>query len=276
MRVIAILGAVLGLGTALAAQSSASSSTWFLSSIELASGEEQDTLLYKLRPQQGAGLVAHPCAMSATYVLEGGFPAALDATVLGSPWLTGVRPYYVPQRGSPTLTLHGTELNLGPTPIVTVGGQPATVGVRANSQLQITMPDQPVPGYQPVLVTSVFGNTILTEGVGVLPMIELLCPMLSDTPNGLRIRGTQNDVMVLAMSFGLAGSPFALPPYGYSFQLDFGLLVLSSGFVLSGGDTLDLIVPPLALTGLIYVQTFTFSSSNPGYAPGSFSNVVRI
>ncbi|MFO1050906.1 MAG: hypothetical protein U1F36_01670 [Planctomycetota bacterium] len=280
MHKLLITASLLCCATSLVAQhkqsGSSSSQTWFLSCIELASGEEQDTLLYKLRPAQGAGVVPTPCASSATYVLDGGFPAMLDAPVTGQPWMTAVRPQFVPQRGNPTLTVHGTELDLGPTPGLTFGGSPATPGPRLVDSFQVTLPDQPVPGYQPVVLTSPLGNSILSEGIGVLPMVELSCPTQTNTPDGIRFRGTQGDAFVIGLSFGLAPVPFVLAPYGYEFQLDFGLLVLTPGVVLSSSDTYELVVPPLAITGLMYVQTFTFATSNPGYAPGSFSNVVRI
>ena len=259
----------------LAAQS-ASSRNYFLSSVELASGEEADTLLYKLRPAQGAGLVPEPDSRSTHYVMTGGFPATLDAPVIGRPWITGVRPFYVPQRGSPTLTIHGTELNLGPSPTVTIGGQTASVGVREVDRMSVTLPVQPVPGYQRVLVSNTMGDTVLTSGVGVLPMLELLCPLQSTVPGGLRFRGTVGDVMILALGIAIAPTPFVLDGFGYSLQIDQSFLAVSSGYVLSGSDTIDFVVPPLTVIGTILVQAFDFGSTNPGYAPGSFTNVVRI
>ena len=82
---------------------SASSQTYFLAATEFGSGGEADTLLYKLQPSQGTGLVVEPQSQSANYVMVGGFPAALTAPVTGRLWMSGVRPFFVPQVGNPLL-----------------------------------------------------------------------------------------------------------------------------------------------------------------------------
>jgi hypothetical protein len=251
-----------------------SSSNYVISSVELGSGEEADTLLYKVQPSQGAGVVVEPDCASATYVITAGFPAVLDATVTGSPWMTAVRPFFVPQFGNPTVRLHGTEMFLGSTPTVTIGGQPAAVGGRTVDEILVTLPDQPVPGFQPVVVTNGLGSTILTEGVGVLPLLENREPMNTATPIEIRYQGTQNDLMILALGFGTTPTPLTLPGYGYSLQLEpSGLITSTFYFVSSPDGRLEIHGPAIPFVGLFHVQALVLTD-NPGYAPGSWTNAT--
>jgi len=86
--------------------------------------------------------------------MRGGFTGALSSPVLGQPWLTGVRPFWIKPNGNPDLTLHGSELWLGPTPVITIGGVPAGVVARTVDQMVITPPALTVPGFQPVVTTT--------------------------------------------------------------------------------------------------------------------------
>ena len=53
--------------------------------------------------------------------------------------------------------------------------QPASTITRTVDNIVMTMPDQPVPGFQRVTFSNNVGTTTIPEGVGVLPMIGLRC-----------------------------------------------------------------------------------------------------
>ncbi|HEU4417374.1 MAG TPA: IPT/TIG domain-containing protein [Planctomycetota bacterium] len=253
---------------------SASSQTYFLVAAEWANGEETNTLLYNLRPSQGNGLVVEPISQSSTYVILGGFPAMLSATVIGRPWLTGVSPFYVPQFGNPQLTLHGTEMWLGGTPTVAIGGQNATVNGRTADTVLITMPGQPVPGLQPVQVTNNLGTTTLNEGVGVLPMLELREPLNGTDPNRIRYHGSPIEIVVLGIGQGLAPTPVVFPGFGYSLQLDPNTVVLTVAYLTDAEGRVDIPLSPFP-SGIFRVQALVFTN-NPGYYPGSWTNQLPL
>jgi hypothetical protein len=213
-----------------------------------------------------------PQSGSATYVLEGGFPALLDAPVLGRPWLTGVQPFFVPQTGNPTLTLRGTEMYLGPVPTVTIGGQIAPVGGRTADQMLVTLPDQPAPGFQPVVVTNSLGATVLNQGVGVLPLLERREPLNDATPFEIRYQGTQGDFVFLAIGFGVTPTPYELPGYRYSLQLEPSGIILSNFYFVGAADGRFTIAgPPIPFFDVFTLQALVISEA-PGYAPGSWTN----
>ena len=130
---------LLGAGS-LAAQS-ASSKSYFLVGGEQASGGTCQTPKYALTAAVGSGVVAAR-STSSRYTLVGGFTAMLETKTTGRPWLTGVRPRFATMRGAAALTVHGTELNLGPTPAITIGGRPATLLSRQNHALGTKLPAQ--------------------------------------------------------------------------------------------------------------------------------------
>lgn len=279
MRALRLYATTLLALSPLAAQhqgsGSASSTTYFMSAVEFGSGSPADSVLYRLRPSQGSGLVAEPGSASATYVLRGGFTAALSAPILGRPWLTGAEPYWVPPNGSPAVTLHGTEMSQGTLPIVTIGGQPATVGPRTLDRITVTLPPQPVPGFQPIQVTNNLGITRINEGVGVLPMFERREPLNNSDPNYMRFHGTFGDLMFVAVAVASAPVPFVLPGYGYSLQLDPNSFLITDGFFIGSADgTLTFPLPPLP-PGIFRVQALVVTT-NPGYAPGSWTNQLLL
>ena len=253
---------------------SASSQTYFLVAAEWANGEETNTLLYNLRPSQGNGLVVEPISQSSNYVILGGFAAMLSDPVIGRPWITGVAPFYVPQFGNPQLLLHGTEMWLGGTPTVTIGGQSTSVGARTADTIMVTMPNQPVPGLQPVEITNNLGTTTLNEGVGVLPMLELREPMNGTDPNRIRFHGTSGDLVVLGIGQTLAPTPWVWPGYGYSLQLDPSTVLLTLVYLPDAEGRFDVPLPPFP-SGLFHVQALVWTN-NPGYAPGSWTNELPL
>jgi hypothetical protein len=249
-----------------------SSQNYFMAAVELGSGEDADSTLYRLRSSQGSGVVVEPDASSATYRMRGGFFGALSAPLTGQPWLTAVRPFFVPQTGSPNLTLHGTEMYLGSTPTVQIGGQPASTGARFVDRMVATLPDQPAPGFQPVLVSNNLGQTVLNEGVGVLPMFYLREPADGYERTELRYQGTPGDMMILALGIGQVQNGYVLPGYRYALQIDPNLILATNFFaVLDPEGTMTLQLPRFAPTNLLRVQSLVLTN-NPGYAPGSWTN----
>lgn len=253
---------------------SASSQSYFLVTAELANGEETNSLLYNLRPSQGNGLVVEPISQSSTYVILGGLPAMLSTPVIGRPWVTGVSPFYVPQFGQPQLILHGTEMWLGGTPTVSIGGQNAPVSGRTADTVLVTMPVQPVPGLQPVQITNNLGTTTLNEGVGVLPMLELREPMNGTDPNRIRYHGSSVDFVILGIGTHLAPAGLVLPGFNYSLQLDPNTVLLTLAYLADAEGRFDVPLPPFP-SGWFRVQALVWSS-DPGYAPGSWTNELPL
>jgi hypothetical protein len=253
---------------------SAKSQTYFLSAVEFGSGGEADSSTYRIQPSQGSGLVAEPYSQSENYVLTGGFPAALTAPVLGRTWLTSVEPFFVPQFGSPQLTLHGTEMYMGAPPNVWIGGIAAAVGTRTVDRVLVTLPDQPVPGFQQVWLDNDLGPTVLNEGVGVLPMFELREPMNTTDPNRVRYHGTSGDLVILALGVNLTPVPIILAGYGYSLQLDPANIILTNLYLPNQDGQFDIPLPPFP-PGYFRVQALVISS-NPGYTPGSWTNALAL
>jgi hypothetical protein len=169
---IGAAGIAQGSGTGVSTGGSGSQS-YFLSAVEFGSGGEADTFFYKIRSSVGSGVVVEPDASSTSYRIRGGFFGAFTAPMLGTPWITGASPMFVKPGGNPTLTLTGTELWLGSSPIVSIGGASAGVLSRTASQLQVTVPAQPVPGYQPVTFTTSagtsFGVTVAANKIYQVP-----------------------------------------------------------------------------------------------------------
>lgn len=256
------------------ASNAASSQSYFLSAVEFASGSDSNTLLYRVQSSQGTGVVTEPDAASATYRIRGGFTGALTSPVLGQPWLTGVLPYYVKPSGNGNLTLHGTELWLGPSPLITVGGLAATNVVRTVDKMVIAMPTQPVPGYQPVTFTNAAGTSTLPEGVGVLPLVEKREPLNGFDPNFVRFRAQQGDFVVLVVGLALS-APLQVLDFQYQLLLDPNQVTLTDLLFVGNPDgtiTIPLFGFP---TGIAHVQVLALTT-DPAYAPGMWSNVVLL
>ena len=98
------------------------SKTFFIVSSETGAGGSCATAKFKLTASLGSGVGAGG-ASSPKFKFTGGLLSSVDAKVTGRPWLTGVRPLYVPMNGSTILTLQGTELQLGTGAVVQIGGQ---------------------------------------------------------------------------------------------------------------------------------------------------------
>ena len=252
----------------------ASSTTYFMAAVEFGSAEDAGTLLYRLRGSQGSGVVVEPDAASPTYRIRGGFYGASTAPVLGQPWLTGAQPFFLKRTGNGTLTLRGTELWLGPTPTVTIGGQPALVIARTVDQMQVSVPIQPVPGFQPVTFSNIAGASTMNEGVGVLPMIEKREPLNGADPNYIRIHTLPFDFVLLALG-GAPGVGIQILDFYHQLLLDPGQVFFTNVFFIADPDGhLTIPIPPFP-TGLVWVQGLAITA-DPSYTPGSWTNVVAL
>lgn len=257
----------------LAAQSA--SKTWFSPAGEQAPGGSCQSTTYHLTAALGAGAVARP-AGSSTYRLAGGFVANLGVATSGKPWLVGVTPLFATLRGQAALTLSGTELDLGSLPTIKIGGQTAVVGTRTKHAITTTLPIQPAPGWQPVEVSNSSGTTILPQGIGVLPMVMADPAAASDVAFDLVFKGTKGDLVYWAIGAAQV-APIPVSGIFYGLGLHPSTYVVVAGFnITDNSGEARLPMPPTPYTtGTIFIQAL-FSGTNPGYAPASFSNVLRI
>ena len=280
MRALLVLGALVLCGSFAQAQGSqnvaASSASYFMSAQTFGSGGEADTLFYKTRSALGDGLVVEPDSSSATYRVRGGFFGAFTAPMLGQPWLTSSVPLYVRPKGADPVSLRGTELWLGTPPVVTVGGVSAPVGARTVSQVQITVPDQPAPGYQPVVFTNSAGTTRLEQGLGVLPIAEVREPLNGFDANALRFRTLPGDFVILALATSLFPTGISIADWNFKLLLDPNTIVLTDSYFVGAADgTLTLPIPPFFQSGQAFVQGLELSV-DPSLAPAAFTNVLAL
>jgi hypothetical protein len=278
MHALLTVSAALLLGAIGTAQhkagNAASSATYFMAAVDFGSAEDANTLLYRLQGEQGGGVVAEPDAGSATYRMRGAFYGALTSPVLGQPWLTGARPFFLKPTGNGNLTLHGTELWLGPTPTITIGGQPASTVIRTVSSMVVTTPNQPVPGFQPVTFSNTAGTTTLPEGVGVLPMIEKREPLDGVDPNYIRIHTLPNDIVLIVLAETL-GPGIQILDFQYQLLLDPNTVIFTDAFFVSDPDGKTTIRIPPFPSGLLQVQALSITA-DPSYTPGSWTNAVAL
>ncbi len=248
----------------------ASSQTFVMPSSETSSGGSSASTVYKLTASFGAGVVADSCT-STTYKLVGGFTATLDTPLGLRPWLTSVLPLYAPFKGGIALRLAGTNLHLGANAGVKIGGQVATVGSRGRAFINVTVPAQKVPGWQPVEV-SVGGQTsTLPKGLGILPLLDIERAAIPGIPFSVTYRGTPGDAVVWLVSGGSLSHPIPLAGFGYHFALD--LFTITA--VMSPTGKTDLFIPGVPWARPLAMQALGLST-NAGYAPGCFTNVVKL
>jgi hypothetical protein len=278
LHTIAAAALVVACAATAAAQTAApaaSSPTWFLVAADTGPGGASQSFTHALCGTLAAGAPAAR-ALSTSFVLLGGFPAAVDAPATGQPWLAGVEPAFAPLLGGTALVLHGTELALGPTPAITVGGVVAPVGGRTNATIATVLPPQPQPGWQPVTVQGPFGSTTLPRGVGVLPLLDLPVAHQDDVPVALRYVGAPGDIVVFGVAAGTGPVPLPIAPYHHGLLLDLAtVFVLTAEFVVAPDGVFALQLPALAPTSPILFQCLALTL-HPGYAPGAFTNVVAL
>lgn len=275
-----LLASVAGAAASAVAQDRAgvaySSPSYFLTAIDLGSGEEADSAAHKLRQVLGTGVVAEPFSGSATYFLRGGFPAMLTSATMGAPMLAGMTPFFVGQVGSPSAVAAGFDLLPGGLPTITIGGQPATVTQWTTDHVTVDVPDQPVPGFQPVTLTNGVGTARLERGVAVLPLLFNREPLNVATPLHSTLVATQGDIALLVLSFGRLPAPVPVLDARYGLMLDPSLLITTAMITVTEADgTFVLQAPPLPIVGQLYYQALVITT-NPTYAPWSWTNDVTL
>ena len=269
---LSVCAAVLGLGALVSAQAATARAHTLLQH-ELSDGRRTNSSTYVLDSAVGVGATARR-ATSRSYVLQGGFSSTLDVPGTGKPWLTAVQPRFITLLGKPTVRLKGTELHLGSSPTVRVGGIVTAVVTRTPHELTTTLPVLRQPGWLPVEVQNSLGNTVLPRGIGVLPLLDVDPAPTSGKDFDLVFRGAKGDIVIWAMGIG-QNTPVVLPGAHFGFALKPTLFFVYPGFAITGNDGV-LRIPSQAApypVGMIYVQAL-FVSTHPGYAPGSFSNVI--
>ncbi len=266
---------IAALGAVLPAQATTSNVHTALQS-EMSSGRTTQSTTYLLDGAVGVGVTGRRTT-STRYVLEGGFSSTLNVPASGKPWLTSVEPRMVTMRGRATLTLRGTELDLGGSPTVRIGGVIAPVVTRSADALTTTLPVQPEPGWLPVTIENNLGKTVLPRGVAVLPLVEPDPAPASNKDFALVFRGTKGDRLLWAMGISQSPSPLIVTGLHFGFALGPPPFIIYAGYGITGNDGV-LKLPIKGQTypiGLIYIQGL-FLSNNPGYSPGAFSNVLRL
>jgi hypothetical protein len=181
-------------------------------------------------------------------------------------------PRFATLRGQGAVVLHGTEMNFGTPPVLTIGGQTAPLLVRSNDKLTTTLPIQTAPGWRPIVASNSLGTTTLPRGVGVLPMLDFPDAPAPALPSRLEVRGRQGDALVLLAALG-AIPPLPFRPFGHGLQLDLVTLLLLPPFVITDPQGVFSIQTPAGTPVKVFLQALVLTS-DPGYAPGSFTNVV--
>ena len=276
MHSAAFLLSALLLGAAGVAQAPSGSQSYFLSAVEFGSNNESDTLFYKLRSSTGGGIAVEPDASSTGYRMRGGFYGAMTAPMLGSPWVNGASPMFIKPSADTSLTLHGTELWLGSEPVVMVGASQASVVSRSASQVRVTVPAQPVPGYQAVTFTNSTGSTRLEVGVGVLPMIDTRELLNGWDQNQLRFHASQGDFVIFGLAPLLYPAGIQIADWKHRFLLEPNQVTFTDSFYIGDADgKFSLKIPAFFATGEVHCQALVISDE-PSYAPASFTNVITL
>lgn len=269
----------LVLPLAASAQQSASSPTYFLPGAERAPGGQCASTNYRMEVAIGVGIVAQ-LANSTNFRLRGGFNAVSQVPIAGQPWLSGALPRYGPYLGGTTHFLHGYELNLGTSTNVTIGGRPATVLGRWPDRVQVKLPAQTAPGWQPVVAVNTGGTAHLSpHGIGILPLCETGWAIEIGQPFRVTYRGTQGDFIYVVVATGKFPFPVPIPPYNYGLELNLGALVglLGPIPVTSPTGEFHLDFPAgIPLVRPIYVQMLALPIGSPGYQPGCFTNTIAL
>lgn len=276
-----VLGHAVVAGTLLltggqAVAQAASGDNLFLVAHETEPGGRCTSTTFTLAASIGAAVPAGR-ATSSAFVLEAGLPPVLDLDLLGGPWVTGVRPLLGPLRGGTPIVVHGAELDLGPLTTLTIGGQPATVSSRTRSQLTAVLPPQPAPGWKDLAVANDGGAATLVVGAAVIPLLDRPRAILVGQPFRLTYQGVTGDVVVWAAAAGNGTLPLPLPPFWHALELDLGtVVILTTGIVTDPAGTMHLDVPAIHFRRPLHVQALVAQTMHAGYAPGAFTNVIRL
>lgn len=274
-RVAFALTCVVVLAAPVLPAQAASGANHFVVTSQQSANQVCGSFVFQLSCSFGDGIVATR-STSTNWTLLGGFAAQERQPPPTRPWLAAVQPTYVVSGSGRQLTVWGSQMDQGAAPVLQVGSVPATIGVRRRESLLATLPNGVPPGWQPVSLTTSLGLSGVTRGVGVLPMLEVTSAIRSFEPVHYVVRGTPGDLMVFAIALGQSPIGFPLPGYGYSLQLDLATLVVMPPFTITRPDgEWHLQAPGVLFAVPIWVQCFLLSSGT-SYAPGSFTNAVRL
>lgn len=251
--------------------SASSSVTYFSESKTVADGGLANSATYALTAT--IGQPAPGDVGSTTYALTGGFVGTLDATS-SEPWLTAANPAYVMPRSNDLLWLSGARLNLG-LPSVVVSGRPVTVVASSATDVAIRLPALPDPGWHSITLSNTAGTTTIERGVGVLPLMYTDGAPASEVEFDIVFRGTKGDVVVWAMGVN-PGTKLPIGPYLYGLTIDASFVrILPAMLITANSGEVRFSVPAVPITITFYLQGL-FLTNNPGYAPGSFSNLLKL
>lgn len=272
------LAAFLAMVPGLAAQdspASASSPGYFLSAfVDQGAGATQSS---QYRLSTSIGPIAGESSSAQHRLVAGGIPG-LHQAVGGQPLLSAALTRYAPLGGGSSIELAGINLDLGNIQSLKVGGQTvSTVQSRSPSRLRFVLPAQPEPGWQEIELQTSAGDTQLAQGIGVLPLLEETPGAAPEQAFGITFRGTQGDQVVWALGVAPAAAPIPIGSFQYGLAINPSVLLIVPGFTILGADGSFVLPIPASSypLGNIYVQAL-FDSSNPGYSPGAFSNVLRL
>ena len=127
--------------------------------------------------------------------------------------------------------------------------------------------------FRAVSVTHRGATSELPNAIGILPMLYTSRAPAPKVGFDLVMKGTQGDLMILVVA-GASTPPVVLPGFLHGLEVNTAVLLpLIVGAILAPSGELRLPIPAFDYTGPAYVQAL-FVGNNPGYAPGSFSNVL--
>lgn len=271
-----ILAGLLALvPTTAPAQATKSSGKHVLLQSEANDGATSRSSGYVLHGSLGGGPITVP-SNSTNYKLEGGFPSTLATSTPVRPWLTAVRPQVSSLNAPGSLTLHGTNLDMGLVVGVKIGATTVRVTSRQRDQMAITIPALTVPGWQAVTLTTSMGETTIPKGLAVLPLIETRPAAGPLVPFDLVFRGSKGDRVIWVL--GVTQGPLIrLPGIRYGFGLAPPNFILYAGFTIqaSNGELRLGFPATLYPVGQVLLQSMFIGNSAP-YGPAAFSNILRI
>ena len=250
-----------------------SSTNWFVPAIELAPNGRASSSNYVVVTTLGA--LGPGTQASKSYRILGGYPAMLDVSPMGRPWITAVRPETITTNGGANIEIFGANLHLGSAPTIRIGDKQAHPQSRSARRIVARQAALAKVGRQRVSMSNSLGSTAVESGLAVLPLVESEPPAAPLRPFSLAFRGHGGDLVVVLL--GIEGS-FSLPiqPFLHGLSLVPASLIVLHGLVITAPDGVArLPFPALNYVRPIHVQAL-FLSANQGYRPGSFSNVLGL
>ena len=188
--------------------------------------------------------------------------------------MTAAQPVFVTPRSREVVWLSGARLFPG-APTVAVSGRAASVVAQSPTDVAVRLPNLPEPGWHQITLRNSSGETSLERGIGVLPMLFTDRGPAANIPFTVVFKGTRGDTILWVVG----RSPAPLFQFGsYLHGLEVGLAtgkVLPAMAISSNSGELRIALPAGPLQSPLYVQGL-FLTSNPGYTPGSFSNVLQL